>query len=78
MICFKGIVFHKKMEIVDRKPAHTQQRTVEMDELEMNLNKLKDNNNNNSEKEEEVIQEHAAMNAALKTLQDVFGPEQED
>lgn len=79
MICFKGITFHKKMEIVPTREPTQIVRPPEMDEIENKLNRVDKINaaNNVGDKPTEIKSETvSAMDGVLKALQEVFGPEE--
>lgn len=80
LLCFKGITFHKKMEIVPTKTQTLSPRSPEMDEIEKRLNEVDRINNENAhvphDKQPDYTPGVSAMDHALKAIHDVFGPEQ--
>jgi len=90
MICWKGITYHKKMEVIETKPQPTiQTRPAEMDDIERKLNQMDQTNQEHQAERQANAQpahpDHMApahglpMQHALKTIHDVFaGPELPD
>lgn len=84
LLCFKGITFHKKMSI-DPTGSHTPAppRTQEMDEIEKRINQANAINQQTppiiphppTSGPTEIPTSYGAMDAALKVIQDVFGPD---
>ena len=85
LLCFKGITFHKKMEVIETKPRPTSlPRPVEMDHAETMINEAqKLNRQHQAErqaaapkpKDSFAAPNQTAMDQVLKNIQDVFGPE---
>lgn len=83
LLCFKGIVIHRKTEIVPPRPrssgrfAHTAE---EMEEIEKRLNALDEAGEERVKvpQDDDVTRSEYPMNKVLRNLQDVFGPELEE
>ena len=85
LVCFKGITFHKKMEVLPTPIQTSCVRPTEMDDIEKKLNEVDAMNRKNDEESEHVPHNEqkgyaggtTAMDYALRTIQNVFGPEQD-
>ncbi len=79
LLCFKGIVYYKKMEVIPTKPLPIPAvRPVEMDEAERKLNALREQQAGNVEekkKETAIAPNISAMDSVLRRISDVLGPE---